>query len=154
MYSVSRNYSLVSNNIVSQRIKPLGCQGHNNIYLPILSTYREKHIRRDIHSQSGLYKDAESKVDKTSKLLKDKIMSGKAEDSAEKSLQAPVEAKVDVPRPTLWQRIVKELRHYYNGFKLLFLETKICYRLLKMVLNGHTLTRRERKQVYNYLKLR
>ncbi len=50
-------------------------------------------------------------------------------------------------RLTLWQRIVKELKHYYDGFRLLGLETKIAYGLAKKVLSGHTLTRRERKQV-------
>ena len=55
--------------------------------------------------------------------------------------------QVDVPRLTLWQRIVKELKHYYDGFKLLGFETKIAYGLMKKVLKGRTLTRRERKQV-------
>ena len=39
-------------------------------------------------------------------------------------------------RLSLWGRIVKELKHYYNGFKLLYLETKIASRLLLHVLNG------------------
>jgi hypothetical protein len=45
------------------------------------------------------------------------------------------------------QRIVHELKHYYNGCKLLYTETKIAFRLFYQVLNGHVLTRRERKQV-------
>jgi LETM1 and EF-hand domain-containing protein 1 len=52
-----------------------------------------------------------------------------------------------VKRKSLLQRIIHELKHYYNGSKLLFIETKIAFRLLREVLNGHTLTRRERKQV-------
>ncbi|KAA3672381.1 LETM1 and EF-hand domain-containing protein 1, mitochondrial [Paragonimus westermani] len=48
---------------------------------------------------------------------------------------------------TLWQRTKKEVLHYYHGFRLLGLEFKIasgiCFRLLR----GHTLTRRERKQL-------
>lgn len=54
--------------------------------------------------------------------------------------------QIDVKRPTLWQRIVKELKHYADGFKLLYFETKIAYGLLKKVLRGETLTRRERRQ--------
>ncbi|KAF5394054.1 hypothetical protein PHET_12322 [Paragonimus heterotremus] len=50
-------------------------------------------------------------------------------------------------RLTLWQRTKKEVLHYYHGFRLLGLEFKIasgiCFRLLR----GHTLTRRERKQL-------
>ncbi|UJR30304.1 hypothetical protein I4U23_017841 [Adineta vaga] len=49
-------------------------------------------------------------------------------------------------RKSVWHRIVHELKHYYNGFILLFIETKIAFRLLRQVLQGHTLTRRERKQ--------
>lgn len=55
--------------------------------------------------------------------------------------------QIDLKRPTLWQRIVKELKHYADGFKLLYFETKIAYGLLKKVLRGETLTRRERRQV-------
>lgn len=54
---------------------------------------------------------------------------------------------VDVKRLTLWQKIVNECKHYYHGFKLLYFETKIAYGLMKKVLRGETLTRRERKQV-------
>lgn len=53
-----------------------------------------------------------------------------------------------VKRKSLWQRFVRELKHYYNGSKLLTIETKIAFRLLRQVLHGHTLTRRERKQVF------
>ena len=59
----------------------------------------------------------------------------------------PASAPVVAKRKSLWERIVHELKHYYNGFKLLFIETKIAFRLLRQVLNGHTLTRRERRQV-------
>lgn len=59
----------------------------------------------------------------------------------------PPADQVATKRKSLWQRIVHECKHYYNGFKLLFIETKIAFRLLRQVLNGHTLTRRERKQV-------
>ena len=45
------------------------------------------------------------------------------------------------------QRIIVELKHYYHGSKLLYIETKIAFRLLHKVLNGHKLIRRERKQV-------
>lgn len=50
-------------------------------------------------------------------------------------------------RPSLWQRIIHEFKHYYHGFKLLFIDTKTAFHLLHQIFNGHTLTRRERKQV-------
>ncbi len=46
-----------------------------------------------------------------------------------------------------WQRIIHELKHYYHGCKLLFIETKIAFHLVRQMFNGHTLTRRQRKQV-------
>lgn len=47
----------------------------------------------------------------------------------------------------IWQRIINELKYYYNGLKLLCIETKIAFGLLRRIFNGYTLTRRERKQV-------
>lgn len=44
------------------------------------------------------------------------------------------------------ERIIDEIKHYYNGFRLLYLDTRIAARMLWQVLNGHTLSRRERKQ--------
>lgn len=102
-----------------------------------------------------LYKDPESNAEKTSNLLKENIKTMKKESvvgaettSADepKPLSQTPSDKIDVPRKTLGQRIMDELRHYYHGFKLLYFETKIAFRLLKQVLQGHTLTRRERKQ--------
>ena len=67
-------------------------------------------------------------------------------DASVASAAAASSSTVSEARPTLWQRVVKELKHYYHGFQLLFFESRIAFRLLMQVLNGHTLTRRERKQ--------
>lgn len=47
----------------------------------------------------------------------------------------------------VWYWLVKEVKYYYHGFRLLFIDVKICCRYIWNVLNGATLTRRERKQV-------
>ena len=52
--------------------------------------------------------------------------------------------KVKLP---LMDRIWEEVLHYYNGFRLLYLDSKVAAKLLWQVLNGKTLTRRERRQV-------
>lgn len=96
--------------------------------------------------------DEKSKLEKTVDLLKDKVEESKIKppsvpiEPSQTSVLTPADQTV-AKRKTLWQRIVHELKHYYNGFKLLFIETKIAFRLFRQVLNGHTLTRRERKQV-------
>jgi len=117
---------------------------------------------RPFHSSSILY-DERSKIEKTVRLLKnDEIDEEKAKERvatlssatlvpalrSDASLVPTTSTELTiVKRKSLLQRIIYELKHYYNGFKLLFIETKIAFRLLREVLNGHTLTRRERKQV-------
>lgn len=54
-------------------------------------------------------------------------------------------------RRTLRQWVVEEVRHYYHGFRLLWIDTTIAGRMLWRVLNGHPLSRRERRQVRRLL---
>ena len=113
---------------------------------------------RSFHASAILF-DEKSKIEKTVDLLKDKVEGEKGKtpppipiEKIVAAITPPTDA-VAVKRKSLWQKIVHELKHYYNGFKLLFIETKIAFRLLRQVLNGHTLTRRERKQVSDSLLL-
>ena len=57
------------------------------------------------------------------------------------------ESVVAVTKTPLKDRIIHEIKHYYTGFRLLYLDTRIAARLLWQVLNGKALSRRERKQV-------
>ncbi|XP_060107212.1 LETM1 domain-containing protein LETM2, mitochondrial [Heteronotia binoei] len=52
-----------------------------------------------------------------------------------------------VPKKSLWQRIVDELKHYYNGFRLLWIDTKVAARMVWRLLHGQILTRRERRRL-------
>ena len=92
------------------------------------------------HSNKGsVRKDPESKAEQTANLLKDQIIHSppdsqkQAVDSSNqiKSIQSTTEVRL-----SLWGRIVKELKHYYNGFKLLYFETKIATGLLIHILQG------------------
>ncbi|KAL7738009.1 hypothetical protein ACLKA6_006367 [Drosophila palustris] len=51
------------------------------------------------------------------------------------------------PKKSIRQKIWDEIVHYYHGFRLLFIDTAISSKLLWLVLNGKTLTRRENKQL-------
>lgn len=57
----------------------------------------------------------------------------------------------DAERPkgtrSLRQRVVEELKHYYNGFHLLWIDTKVAARMVWRLLHGQVLTRRERRRV-------
>lgn len=57
------------------------------------------------------------------------------------------EVNTKKPKKSLKQRIIDELYHYYYGFKLLGLNTKISFKLAIKKLRGIELTRREHKLV-------
>ena len=122
------------------------------------------------HVSSRRFEDAKSIADKTVQILSDKkrkaeekqkwatqhtdpdtvetVPAEVIEDTKEKSSE--VQATSDKPKPLhirAWRRTVKEVKHYYHGFRLLFIDVKICTRYIWGVLNGKTLSRRERKQV-------
>ena len=48
---------------------------------------------------------------------------------------------------TLWQKVKKEARHYWDGSKLLAAEVRISWRLALKMAAGYELTRRENKQL-------
>ncbi|NXG75189.1 LETM1 protein, partial [Baryphthengus martii] len=49
-------------------------------------------------------------------------------------------------KKSLRQKIVDELKHYYNGFHLLWIDTKVAGRMVWRLLHGQVLTRRERRR--------
>ena len=91
------------------------------------------------HSSPPLRDD--SVVEKSLKSLKDK---NKKLEEGGPVYSPPVEVAV---KKSLGQRVLDELKHYYHGFRLLWIDTKIAARMLWRILHGHTLTRRERRQV-------
>ncbi|XP_061700123.1 mitochondrial proton/calcium exchanger protein isoform X2 [Syngnathoides biaculeatus] len=94
--------------------------------------------RRRIHGSAARRDD--SKVEKSLRSLKDKKKLEEGGPVYSPTLDAePV-------RRTLRQRVVDEIKHYYHGFRLLFVDTGIAGRMLWRVLNGHGLSRRERRQ--------
>jgi LETM1 and EF-hand domain-containing protein 1 len=49
--------------------------------------------------------------------------------------------------PRIWNKVKHEVQHYWHGTKLLAKEVRISARLQRKILQGETLTRRERRQV-------
>ncbi|XP_066892934.1 mitochondrial proton/calcium exchanger protein isoform X4 [Kogia breviceps] len=90
------------------------------------------------HSSPPLGDD--SVVEKSLRSLKDK---NKKLEEGGPVYSPPAEAAVRKP---LGQRLLDELKHYYHGFRLLWIDTKIAARMLWRILHGHSLTRRERRQ--------
>ncbi|KAM6040691.1 LETM1 domain-containing protein LETM2, mitochondrial isoform 2-T2 [Chlamydotis macqueenii] len=63
--------------------------------------------------------------------------------------KAPAEQVTDAPvgKKSLRQKVVDELKHYYNGFRLLWIDTKVAARMVWRLLHGQVLTRRERRRL-------
>ncbi|KAF3825471.1 hypothetical protein GH733_005453, partial [Mirounga leonina] len=54
--------------------------------------------------------------------------------------------KIKEEKRSYRQRIMGELKHYYNGFYLLWIDTKVAARMVWRLLHGQVLTRRERRR--------
>lgn len=138
----------------------------NVIAIEPLKTYPWIHHRRTIFTSSISCDPSATKLGKNPKLWEEEEKKSKVEEAVEamkekkeklkeKAFQmecSPEELEPMVvvspkPKKTLWQRAKHEVVHYYNGFKLLYLEVKIAARMLWQILNGRVLSRRERRQV-------
>lgn len=95
---------------------------------------------RWIHTSRRRWDD--SKVEKSLRSLKDKKK--KLEEGG--PVYSPA-LDAEPVRRTIRQRVLDEIKHYYHGFRLLWIDTTIAGRMLWRVLNGHPLSRRERRQV-------
>uniref|UniRef100_F7CKB2 Mitochondrial proton/calcium exchanger protein n=1 Tax=Ornithorhynchus anatinus TaxID=9258 RepID=F7CKB2_ORNAN len=93
---------------------------------------------RRLHTSCPLGDD--SVVEKSLKSLKDKKK--KLEEGG--PVYSPV-VEVAVKK-SIGQKILDEFKHYYHGFRLLWIDTKIAARMLWRILHGNTLSRRERRQ--------
>ena len=128
-------------------------------YTPLTCTKLDIVVRLLHVDGSGGLRKEESKVEQTVKVLKSEIETKKdaTKDTTtvkQKSTQdvavkeaATKEVAAAPPKKTIVQKVVAELKHYYNGFKLLFIDVNVCAKYIWRVLNGQSLTRRERRQV-------
>ncbi len=95
---------------------------------------------RWVHTTGRLHDD--SKVERSLRSLKDR--NKKLEEGG--PVYSPM-VDAEPVRRTIGQRVIDEVKHYYHGFRLLWMDTTITVRMLWRVLNGHILSRRERRQV-------
>lgn len=54
---------------------------------------------------------------------------------------------VETAKPSIPRRVWDAVVHYYHGFRLLALDSRVAVRLLWKTMKGSSLTRREQKQV-------
>ncbi|MEQ2246432.1 hypothetical protein ILYODFUR_038393, partial [Ilyodon furcidens] len=120
-------------------------------------------IARALHSSGVWLQDIKQDNTKTSPAAAQDVPTGDNKDSAPDSQPPsaptptsavaaaapaaipPVQERAIVKK-SLYQKIVDELKHYYNGFRLLGIDTKIAGRMVWRLLHGQVLTRRERRR--------
>ncbi|NXG54022.1 LETM1 protein, partial [Psilopogon haemacephalus] len=124
--SPQSHFTLISSSASWTPLSTVGVLGPQ--YLPVRWWHSSRPLRDD------------SIIEKSLKSLKDK--NKKLEEGG--PVYSPTE--VEVVKKSLGQRIVDELKHYYHGFRLLWIDTKIAARMLWRILHGNTLSRRERRQ--------
>lgn len=130
--------------------------GHSQISSPVVFTSPALHVSyttvyvpsyRTFHTTSkGLEKEhlkPSSQVEVTVKDLKEKAKAAGSPVVTDKTLEV-------VERKSLAVRVKEEILHYYHGFRLLFIDTKICCRYIWRLVNGEKLSRREHRQVCQY----
>jgi len=126
-YSASPYLSNSGIKSISSKKLPNRLENEHVFKIPNILLVDIKHF----HSNKSLvYKEPDSKAEQTANLLKESIIKP---ESVKTDISEQIKPET---RSSLWGRIVKELKHYYNGFKLLYLETKIASRLMLHVLNG------------------
>ncbi|KFP59676.1 hypothetical protein N322_00255, partial [Cariama cristata] len=66
-----------------------------------------------------------------------------------KPAKTPTKQVIESPvgKKSLRQKIADEVKHYYNGFHLLWIDTKVAARMVWRLLHGQVLTRRERRRL-------
>lgn len=88
-----------------------------------------------------------SKIEETTEAMKEKAKEATEKKSDVPSAAPVLKKEVAIVKKSLRQKIVDEIKHYYHGFKLLFIDISVSSTLVWKVLKGGTLSRRE----YNLL---
>ncbi|XP_052427886.1 mitochondrial proton/calcium exchanger protein isoform X2 [Carassius gibelio] len=112
---------------------------HTHSTNPSTLTWPQNTQVRWLHTTGRLHDD--SKVERSLRSLKDRNI--KLEEGG--PVYSPT-VDAEPVRRTIRQRVIDEVKHYYHGFRLLWMDTTITVRMLWRVLNGHILSRRERRQ--------
>ncbi|KAI1900762.1 hypothetical protein AGOR_G00053220 [Albula goreensis] len=103
---------------------------------------------RSLHSSFRWLQDAKEKSTEEDTTKRDPTASATpSPPPAPPPTPAPKVPDKAMARKSLGQRVVEELKHYYNGFRLLGIDIKIAGRMVWQLLHGQQLTRRERRRL-------
>ncbi|XP_035235377.1 LETM1 domain-containing protein LETM2, mitochondrial-like [Anguilla anguilla] len=101
---------------------------------------------RSLHASCRWLQDAKEKSVEDDTAKRDSVVSTSPPSPPAPAPTPKVPDKL-VARKSLGQKVVEELKHYYNGFRLLGIDTKIAGRMVWRLLHGQLLSRRERRRL-------
>ncbi|KAK6028491.1 LETM1-like protein [Ostertagia ostertagi] len=128
-----------------RRVYHLGSVAYKGVNAPSCSQMNRLLLERRLFQTSLRYAATDrSKVEYTLKMLKEDLL--RQDEEARKRKLIPATSAAE-KKTTIMQKIVHELKHYYHGFRLLALETKLSAKYMWRLLRGDTLNRRERQQL-------
>lgn len=142
--------------------------GYSHCYRGLSRGHNSALLARSLHSSGVWHQDIKQEDTKASPAAAQDASPAAKNDSVTTSSQ-PQPPSTPTPTPTsttattaaavppvqeravlkksVYQRIVDELKHYYNGFRLLGIDIKIAGRMVWRLLHGQLLTRRERRRL-------
>ena len=109
------------------------------------TSYARFHTSAKLYDESKLEDSLKVKKKQKKEALESPNIDGALKEKID-SAQPEGRAAVEVAKPSLWQRFVAEVKHYYHGFRLLVLDTRIAWGTLWKIVRGKTVNRRERNQ--------
>ena len=106
------------------------------------SIHEQTSIAKEAGAVSGVPKTKAMEDRSLAELASNKALAQKAEE------QKSPETKEKEKKKTILQKVMHELRHYWDGTKLLVTEVKISSKLALKMAAGYELTRREHRQLH------
>ena len=91
------------------------------------------------------YKEPSSKVEETVERLKEKKKGDS--DTLETKILSESKEVDHAKKKSVWVSVKNVLKHYYSGFRLLFLDVKVSSKIVYKITRGKPLTRRESRQL-------
>ncbi|KOB70853.1 Uncharacterized protein OBRU01_12996 [Operophtera brumata] len=128
-------YITLSRSLSYYTTQPVGLQ--HDISQKLLYTNVYPHYARHFSTSNSFF---EKEPLKPSSKVEATVVSIKKEIEEKEKLPKKAEPKLSIRT-----RIMNELRHYYHGFRLLFIAIRISASLLLKVIKGESLTRREHR---------
>ncbi|ORZ00089.1 LETM1-like protein-domain-containing protein [Absidia repens] len=101
---------------------------------------------RILRAEKPSVKDIPKSIEEKETLASRAVLLAK-ERAKEQASGTTAPATVAKPKKTMWQKVKAEAVHYWHGTKLLGLEIRISSKLIRKLLGGSRLTRREARQL-------